>query len=69
MADPTREEVERVVLGLTPGERLALLKPLWAQWGPLFALERRGLLREGAFTGWTCTTLGRAVAEALRGEG
>lgn len=82
MADPTREEVERVVAGMSVGQQ-DVLKRFPADGNPytearfrgeaviLRALRRKALVRWDfdRHDQWQMTTLGRAVAAKLRGEG
>ena len=72
VADPTREEVERVVAGLTDAQRRALLHREATNWPNRNKLIEMGLAKPGAARGMrdiVLTDLGRAVAAKLRGEG
>lgn len=82
MGEPTREEVERVVAGMSVGQQ-DVLRRFPTDGHPytearfrgeaviLRALRRKALARWdfGRHDQWQMTPLGRAVAEALRGEG
>lgn len=75
MGEPTREEVERVVAGLTDAQRreVEIFGRMTCRYRSVFrstgdALARIGVLRYVGVTSYEMTILGRAVAAALRRE-